>query len=675
MSIFDLFDALDGDAGQIQYPAKPRPVLKVPPARNRRPPQTTTPATPATPATTTAPPAPATRPKAQTAPEVVTTSPSSPKKPFSISLPDGASIFRSTLGEENVKAFAALFSIITYIETTNKRPTTHMVNVLQRSLPGAKLFTTFIGVAAPRLMVLDEFCKGKKPALLWDVLREIGDALKNSAAIQRDPLLDTKGLNFLTDIGVWLRAAPTEKAREPSFKRLQMNISALGDPELTREFSALGTSIDDTLKRLTADIQMQGSYIKEMQKLVHELVGRTDMRFTGPEMKELTNDPARKPQYERWLECNRSAKAISDRVLVSVLRASGQEYLEFNSVRDMLTRSGLALVYLPTGFVGNIGLYRGKPALFTTGGVPIERMPRWSSRIHMNPKYDPETDTGEYVFKIEDDNIETNPVYYTNTMKSSNRSARFSKIMSAITIIDTMKAKWEKDIRDHDPNSLIFMCAMMVHLVSEIQARIGDPKNNVKGEPTYGLSTLQGRHVKKNGNTYSFHYPGKKNVEQDHDFIVNVADPVERAIGARFDQLMKMHGPEDYLMTYNDTAPRRVAAKDVNDYMRSIGFNITIHKLRHVRGTALALRLIEETRAQQNFVTQRDAELFYKDEIGLAVGDILGHKKTVKHDDGTVTKETRAETCIAAYIAPEVSAEFFTDRGFRVPEFVQRLLR
>jgi hypothetical protein len=595
--------------------------------------------------------------------------------------------------EPQLKGFLKLMTALAYVHHNEKKPNAATSAKLDAWNATSSVFLRAFRINATTLNRLVQIAKlDTVPAKTWDVwnesVKKIGADLKAATSkIESDTSLDKLLLDYVKDVGIWCRA--TDKTS--SYNRMHGKVTILGDNDLTKNFADTFAETPDedkeveegakpkakikagsTVKvadKISETAQEQRDLIDQMKVIVKKLTGKPGERFTVEQAKALTNhaDEKKKALYKQYLALNSAAKKIFNAHLNNLLRASGKNMIDFSVARQQLAKRGLARIYLPTGFEGNIGLYRGKVALFTSAGNAIQGMPAWTATIYMNAGYDADADTGGYVFKIKDPNQQEETPFYTITTKAANRTARFDLVKTTIDNVDTYRAKWVKDIMGAE-DGLTQACAVMVELIYETQARIGDPKNSVNGESTYGLSTLLASHVKLEGTSkIHFSYPGKKGVPQDHVFVAK--GTTGRKVISVVKAMLKGKKDEAYVFTQG-IRKTRVTAKNVNDYMKSLGLVIGPHKLRHVRGTIVAKALIDgsmKTFKPTGRTAQSEAEKYFKGEIAEKTAHMLGHKK----GDG----EALWSTSVSAYISPDVSASFFERRNLRTPEFIQKLIR
>lgn len=129
--------------------------------------------------------------------------------------------------------------------------------------------------------------------------------------------------------------------------------------------------------------------------------------------------------------------------------------------------------------------------------------------------------------------------------------------------------------------------ATVVHLLEATMIRVGNIAY-AKENKSYGLTTLQARHVKVQGAELRFHFKGKSGKLWD----LSVRDRRVARIVKTCQEL-----PGQHLFQYLDEAGERqtVTSADVNDYLKAVsGSDITAKDFRTWTGTVLAAMALAE---------------------------------------------------------------------------------
>jgi DNA topoisomerase IB len=133
-------------------------------------------------------------------------------------------------------------------------------------------------------------------------------------------------------------------------------------------------------------------------------------------------------------------------------------------------------------------------------------------------------------------------------------------------------------------------CAVAVRLLDLGYFRIG---NDAYAEEygSYGLTTLQRRHVRKKGRTLVFCFVGKSGVEH----TVTIDDPA--AVEALEVMRHRRGRPEDSLLAWKDRGRwRRLDSAQVNEYVRdATGLDVTAKDFRTWHATVIAAAVLAES--------------------------------------------------------------------------------
>jgi DNA topoisomerase-1 len=134
--------------------------------------------------------------------------------------------------------------------------------------------------------------------------------------------------------------------------------------------------------------------------------------------------------------------------------------------------------------------------------------------------------------------------------------------------------------------------AAVVRLLETTLIRVGNDEY-AKANGSFGLTTLEDRHVAVRGATVHFHFRGKSGVERDVDLR-------DRKLAAIVKRCQSLPGHE--LFQYVDEAGvlRDVQSGDVNEYLREIapGEDFTAKDFRTWAGTVLAATAIKQVAAR-----------------------------------------------------------------------------
>ncbi len=170
--------------------------------------------------------------------------------------------------------------------------------------------------------------------------------------------------------------------------------------------------------------------------------------------------------------------------------------------------------------------------------------------------------------------------------------------------------------------------ATVVYLLENTLIRVGND-DYVRQNKSYGLTTLQDRHVKVDGTGLTFRFKGKSGKEWN----LEVKD---RRVAKIVKQCQDIPGQELFQYLDDDGVRRDVTSHDVNEYLREItGRDVTAKDFRTWAGTVLAALALKE------FETF-DSDAAAKKNVRAAIESVasrLGNTPTI---------------CRKCYIHPEV---------------------
>lgn len=522
-----------------------------------------------------------------------------------------------------------LAACILMVVSLSDRDIPERVGDFKRYYPGAKKFATQYGFAADFAAVAKVFAK----AAVCDVnLATEFDAFYRPkiAEFTDDVRIGKEQLGMLKDIGLFMR-----KDSPAAFSRIAKRVTLLGKPELNSLFAESLDDLDD-----------MSSVADEMRRIVLKLTGRkNDPILMLTELRDLRT--SNEKLITRYVELRKQFVAAYKKAVMSYVRNSGQPNVPVSEMRKVLAK--LDCDYIPKGFVGRID-DTGK--LYTQTGLPIAGM--LIGEVVMNPKYSPKTDD-TYVCSLKSNPSQS---LRTETMLHRNKVDRFAIIGKLSSTIDKFEKRWQKDLKSFDPRTKLV--ATIVDAVWQAQARIGTPGNVANDEETFGISTVQKRHVKATAAEIHISYPGKKGTMQDHVFSKAQHPVLFKNILEYYRAAKK---PTDLVFTLPNTGTA-YSSSPCNKYLRELGMpeGTTIHKFRHVKGTKYALEVLEKSPFEGKKPSQTEAERWFKEAM-KEVGEKLHHQT-----GGKVT----GMTAISSYISPAVSAGFFTDLKLRVPAWIPK---
>jgi len=154
--------------------------------------------------------------------------------------------------------------------------------------------------------------------------------------------------------------------------------------------------------------------------------------------------------------------------------------------------------------------------------------------------------------------------------------------------------------------------ATVVQLLERTFIRIGN-EEYARDNKSFGLTTMQDRHVEVKGSKLRFRFRGKSGIEHE-------VDVTDRHIAKIVTKLQDLPGQDLFQYVDDDDEVHNLTSQDVNDYLREItGQDFTAKDFRTWAGTVLAAVALKTVGA---FETKKQAKANIKDAIG-AVSKIL----------------------------------------------------
>jgi DNA topoisomerase I len=160
--------------------------------------------------------------------------------------------------------------------------------------------------------------------------------------------------------------------------------------------------------------------------------------------------------------------------------------------------------------------------------------------------------------------------------------------------------------------------AAIVQLLERTFIRIGN-EEYARDNKSFGLTTMQDRHVDVKGSKMRFRFRGKSG--RCHD-----VDVTDRHIAKIVSKLQDLPGQDLFQYVDEDGETRDITSQDVNAYLREItGEDFSAKDFRTWAGTVLAAIALN---AQEKFETKKQAKANIKNAIG-AVAKILGNTPAI----------------------------------------------
>lgn len=498
----------------------------------------------------------------------------------------------------------------------------------------------------------DLIVKGNVENIQVEQLIEFGEQIKGAMqTMNKETDIETDSLTQIKLLGSWFRVQS-----ERAYENLSKSVSLLEEPLLTQAF------IKETRSQAPAK--------KALMAIVKKVTKRANSdTLTPEEMKKLKeSNPLLAKEYNR---IRKDFNGAWREALQTFVRESGKRLVPYNSVLKFLDSQGMKYT-LPKGFDGDVD-DSGK--LYTKSGKMINGVPNAYTSpvvIVMNPEYNPKLDDS-FVFLSQKADGSAGGYFYTTEYRKKATQQKFAHVDVIKTKIKAIRNKWMPSLKE-GVSDVKGVMATVLEILLQYSARIGSKGNGTDGKPTFGISTLQVKHVKiaQNGDV-TIAYKGKDGVAQTH--TIRAGDSQSgKYLSANIRALVKGKSPNDPLFTFTGVSgkQRPVNATMINRYFGLLGAGgvVTVHKMRTLRGTILFTKSMEEELAKLKTkqVTETQARKIFL-AMAVKVGAILGHIRTTA--GGTKTKVTGA-TALQSYIDPTVQLQYFIQLGIRPPKYLEK---
>ena len=205
--------------------------------------------------------------------------------------------------------------------------------------------------------------------------------------------------------------------------------------------------------------------------------------------------------------------------------------------------------------------------------------------------------------------------------------AKFDRILAFGRVLQDIREEVDRDMRRLrlvKPR----VVATVVNLLETTLIRVGN-REYARANDSYGITTLQNRHVEVEDDRLRFWFKGKSGKEVD-------LDVKDRRLVRTVRQIQELPGQDIFQYIDDDGEPQIVSSSDVNDYLRNVtGGDFTAKDFRTWAGTVLAAWSLNE-------FAEFDSDVAAKRNITRAI-------KTVARRLGNTPA-----VCRSSYVHPEV---------------------
>jgi DNA topoisomerase-1 len=175
---------------------------------------------------------------------------------------------------------------------------------------------------------------------------------------------------------------------------------------------------------------------------------------------------------------------------------------------------------------------------------------------------------------------------YHTKFREVREGTKYEHMLEFAVLLPTIRARIDKDMRLSGlPREKVL--ATIVHLLEATMIRVGN-ENYAKENKSYGLTTLQNRHLRVEGAELKFTFKGKSGKQ----WSLQIRD---RRVAKLVKAIQELPGQHLFQYLGQDGERRDVSSGDVNAYLKEIsGRNITAKDFRTWTGTVLAALALSE---------------------------------------------------------------------------------
>lgn len=417
-------------------------------------------------------------------------------------------------------------------------------------------------------------------------------------------------------------------------------------------------------QRMAPEVGTQKGSSKALRKLVFDMVGRNDTALTIDEAKQVKE---LKPDlFKEYMMYRKAHNQVWKDAAVNYVRSSGHRTVPYEELLAYLHANGIDHM-LPLGFTGEVDDFL---RMYTNRGELIDGVPAAITfpSVEMNPNYG--KGGGEhFVFQAIRSNGGQGPRYYTVDFKKAAARDKFQKVADFAPKVEGMRKRWFALVRKFNPEMVQSVSAVILEILYEFSARVGSVGNAAADKSTFGVSTLLVRHmsVDPSGNVV-LRYRGKDGVPTAHK--LNKTDAYQKFVIADLLQLAANKKPGDRLFTVLKPNGRflPVGGGNVNGYFKSLGAgDVTIHKLRTLKGTSLFQTQVEELFNSGKLPKDEKRAMVVFNKMAEIVGKQLNHIK-----NGASGSKVTGTTALNSYISHDVQISYWRQLGFRIPRYLEK---
>ena len=418
----------------------------------------------------------------------------------------------------------------------------------------------------------------------------------------------------------------------------------------------------------------------EMRSIVEEYNGESSIFIKSPQEEKDMREKA--PElWSRYVEARKVFNHSWLQYVAAFVRESGQKLASYSSLLDEMEENGYESD-LPVGFDGYID---AAARLYTKDKKLIEGRPRkaYTPIIIMNkdPSKKGQFKVMDWEGRVED--AVAKKTYYTKEHHQESSVGKFGAVKEFGEYAEHIRKRWLRELTGSDtgvnptkvfsPADKEQVVALVIELVWQTAARIGNAENATGGEKTYGLSTVLVSQVRFNQNSVSITYSGKDAVLTKH--VIKAIDPLNKYIIDALRTLATSGDKtrSDHLFTYvtKQGKPRRVGDYLVNTELKNfyqVPSGFTIHNIRTYHGTKIFEDELDKAFKKYEKLDKKGAKQVIES-LAVIVGKKLNHVRM-----GVEGEEITGATALSNYIDPNAQARFYEHYGVPMPAYLARKL-
>lgn len=415
----------------------------------------------------------------------------------------------------------------------------------------------------------------------------------------------------------------------------------------------------------------------ELIEIVSEWNGQRSL-FIKSREEEKKMSEERPDLWERYVEANKKFTHSWLTYVAAFVRERGEKLASYQELLEEMEENGYESD-LPAGFDGYIDAAAN---MYTKNKEKIMLKPRrrYNPWIIMSP------DTVKSVFKVtnwkgETENIGTKNTYYTEKHHKDSSLEKFAAVRDFGDLAESIRARWLRQLTGDSsgngnkvfaPTDVNQVAALVIELVWQTAARIGNPENQTGEEKTYGLSTVLVNQTRFNANSVTMTYKGKDAVNTKHTikgdtnlnrYIINALKALATYGGKR---------GSDYLFTYvtRQGRQRRLTDSTVNKELKefyNVPSGFSIHNIRTYHGTKIFEEQMERIFKKYDKLDKSQAKEVINF-MAIEVGKKLNHIRRTADGDEQITPAT----ALTNYIDYNAQAKFYEHYGVPMPAFLSK---